>query len=73
MEQVTQAGNQDPSYLEASNRAASNFSNSLTGSCRAVPPSELLADTDKLKGKIVLVTGARIRVHVKSRQTPHLA
>jgi hypothetical protein len=57
MEQVTQASQQDPPYIADSNRAAANFSNSLTGSCRALPSSELLADTDKLKGKIVLVTG----------------
>lgn len=49
---------EEPAYLAANERAASNFSNSLVGSCRAVPPSELLADTDKLKGKVVLVTGA---------------
>lgn len=60
MEHDTQTSEQDPTYLADSNRAASNFSNSLTGSCRAVPPSELLADTDKLKGKIVLVTGQHI-------------
>jgi len=54
----TQAS-RDLSYVAASERAASNFSNSLTGSCRAVAPSELLADTDKLKDKVVLVTGER--------------
>lgn len=56
---------QDPPYLAASDRAASNLSNSLTGSCRAVPPSELLADTDKLKGKVVLVTGEHVMLWVK--------
>ncbi|KAK9897790.1 NAD(P)-binding protein [Cystobasidium minutum MCA 4210] len=58
MEQPARDPNEDPAYLEASHRAAEKFSNSLTGSCRAVPPSELLQDTDKLKGKVVLVTGA---------------
>lgn len=60
MEQSARNHDENPEYLEGSNRAAEKFSNSLTGSCRAVPPSELLQDTDKLKGKVVLVTGEQI-------------
>lgn len=57
MDQASQDASQDQPWLEASHKAAEKFSNSLTGSCRAVPTSELLQDTEKLNGKVILVTG----------------